>query len=67
MLQSSLLSVVDIESHPLESGYFRVKVRVQNEGNLPTYVTHYALDAGLAKTVKAVIALEGGRDRSEDT
>ena len=59
MLQSPLLRVVDIESHPLASGFFRVKARVQNEGNLPTYVTHYALDTGLAKTVKAVIALEG--------
>jgi hypothetical protein len=59
MLQSPLVRLIDVEIHPLDSDYFRVSARVQNEGPLPTNVTHYALEAGLAKTVEARIVLEG--------
>jgi hypothetical protein len=58
MLQSPLVRVIDVEAHPLDSDYFRITARVQNEGPLPTNVTHYALEAGLAKTVKAKVKLE---------
>jgi len=59
MRQSPLVRLVDVEAHPLESNYHRIRARIQNEGNLPTYVTQHALEAGLAKTVKAAITLEG--------
>jgi hypothetical protein len=44
---------------PKDGGYHTIASTVRNEGALATYVTKQALNAQLAKTVKASITLTG--------
>jgi len=56
---SPLVHITDAEVIPLESKYFKIIVKVQNQGYLPTNVTEQAIVNETAKTVKAIISLKG--------
>src|SRR5690606_32214407 len=55
MEQSPLVRVTDIQAEPLTGRLVRIKTRVENVGQLPTYVTKQALIAKVAQPVRARI------------
>jgi hypothetical protein len=68
MGQSPLVRITDVKVTSLDGGYVNVKAHVHNKGALPTNVTEQSLESGIAKTVKASIALEnatlvGGKEK----
>jgi hypothetical protein len=57
--QSPLVKILEAKATPKDSGYYTITTTVRNEGVLPTYITKQALNAQLARTTKASIALTG--------
>lgn len=58
--QAPLVRITSLTPSGGENGYFTITADIANEGPLPTNVTEQALTAGLAKAVRATIAIEGG-------
>jgi hypothetical protein len=59
MEQSPLVRVTDVQAEPLGGRLVRVKTRIENLGQLPTYVTKQALIAKVAQPVRARIEVAG--------
>jgi len=56
---SPFVQITDTKVTPGEAGYFKIEASIQNQGYLPTNVTQQAVRNETAKTVKAVISLNG--------
>ena len=54
---SPLVRISDIETTPLDGGFFRIRARVENRGGLPTYVSRQALLGETAEPVTATLVL----------
>ena len=57
---SPLIRITDLKAQKFGSGFFKVRVSVQNQGYLPTNVTQQAINNQTAKPVKVNLTLNGG-------
>lgn len=59
MSVSPLVRIGNVETIPLEDGYYRIRAPVTNTGDLPTYVSRQAILGETAAPVTATLTLDG--------